>query len=61
MPARLLQVRGDCNITEAVVSDEELRELFDAVDASGDGAMDANEFEAFLSADALAQVRPPPS
>ena len=48
-------VRKDCDINEDVVSDEDLKTMFDAVDDDGSGEMDADEFRQFIESNALAQ------
>ena len=48
-------VRADCGINEAVVSDEDLKTMFDAVDGDGSGEMDVDEFREFMESNALAQ------
>jgi len=53
-------VRSDCGINETVVSDDDLRKMFAAVDSDGSRTMDAEEFQAFIESNALAQVRQAP-
>ena len=53
-------VRSDCGINETVVSDDDLRKMFAAVDSDGSLTMDAEEFQAFIESNALAQVRNTP-
>ena len=48
----LSAVRDDC--AQEVVPDDELVQLFEAVDVDGSGAIDADEFETFLGSDPLA-------
>ena len=43
------------DISERVVSDEDLGKMFDAVDDDGSGEIDCEEFETLLTSDALAQ------
>ena len=42
-------VRKDCKLRPALMSDEELRELFEAVDVTCDGCIDEEEFIALLT------------
>ena len=53
-------MRSDCGINETVVSDDDLRKMFAAVDSDGSRTMDAEEFQAFIESNALAQVRQTP-
>ena len=46
---------------ETVVSDDDLRKMFAAVDSDGSRTMDAEEFQAFIESNALAQVRNTPT
>lgn len=48
-------VRSDCGINQDVVSDEDLKRMFDAVDSDGSGEMDAQEFQEFIESNSLAQ------
>ena len=48
-------VRADCGINEDVVSDEDLKTMFDAVDVDGSGEINVDEFRQFIESNALAQ------
>eukprot|EP01043_Picozoa_sp_COSAG02_P029902 COSAG02_NODE_1882_length_10539_cov_56.252203_3_plen_1220_part_00 len=47
-------IRDECNISEEVVPDDILVDLFSAVDIDGQGGIDGEEFENFICSDPLA-------
>ena len=51
-------IRNDAKISQAVMSDEELQQIFDHVDASAAGSIDTKDFQKFLKTEAIEAKNP---